>query len=194
MMPKSLSVCMAVLCLLPALARSQEQFELSAHSQAQCAADAIRDYAHTDGAFVAAGLLKKTIQKDNLVALFEFTSDEIVTVKLSGAQLKQAFERSLSVYPMPNSSFLQISGFEVTFSKTAPIGQRVKSATASGTPIDNNRTYTIAMPARLGRGGFGYFKIWDKADITQTLSGATIESILKGKPVIDTSPRWVASS
>lgn len=185
---------MAALCLMPIVAHAQEAFELGADGPGQSAADALRDFTHADGAFIAAGLLRASIQKDNLAALFEFSSDEIVMVKLSGAQLKQAFERSLSVYPMPNSSFLQISGFEVTFSKSAPIGQRVKSATASGTPIDSTRTYTIAMPARLGRGGFGYFKIWDKADITQTFSGATVETVLKGKPVTVTSSRWVASS
>lgn len=182
------------LCLLPAYASAQEPFELGAYGPGQCAADALRDYAHADGAFIAAGLLKASMQKDNLAALFEFSSDEIVVVKLNGSQLKEAFERSLSVYPMPNSSFLQISGFQVAFDGSAPIGQRVKSATALGTPIDNSRTYTIAMPARLARGGFGYFKIWDKADIVQTIAGATVETALKGKPVIDTSPRWVASS
>jgi len=181
-------------CLMPAVASAQEPFELGSYSPAQCAADALKDYAHTDGAFVAAGLLKASVQKDNLAAFFEFSSDEIVVVRLTGSQLRQAFERSISVYPMPNSSFLQISGFEVSFNGSAPVGQRIKSATAYGTPIDNSRTYTIAMPARLGRGGFGYFKIWDKADITQTIAGATVESALKGKPVTDTSPRWVLSS
>jgi len=180
--------------VLPTAAYAQEPFEIGSYSPAQSAADAIRNAAHTDGAFVAAGLLKQSIQKDNLAAYFEFSSDEIVVVKLTGTQLKQAFERSLSVYPMPNSSFLQISGFEVSFNGSAPIGQRVKSISASGAPVDNSRTYTIAMPARLGRGGFGYFKIWDKANISQTLPGATVETMLKGKPVSDTSPRWVASS
>ena len=184
----------AALLVLTATAAAQEPFEIGAYSPGQCAADALRDADHTDGAFIAAGLLKTSMQKDNLAALFEFSSDEVVVVRLTGAQLKQAFERSLSVYPMPNSSFLQISGFEVTFDGSAPIGQRVKSATAMGAPIDSGRTYTVAMPARLGRGGFGYFKIWDKADITQTIPGATVESMLKGKPVTDTSPRWVASS
>lgn len=187
------SVCVAAFCLSPFAAFGQEPFELGAYGPAQAAADGLRDAAHTDGAFIAAGLLKTSAQKDNLAALFEFSSDEIVVVKLSGSQLKEAFERSLSVYPMPNSSFLQISGFEVSFNGSAPIGQRVKSATASGAPIDNSRSYTVAMPARLGRGGFGYFKIWDKADITQTLSGATVESVLRGKPVVDTSPRWSSS-
>jgi 2',3'-cyclic-nucleotide 2'-phosphodiesterase (5'-nucleotidase family) len=187
------SLLVAAAIVLPAAAYAQEPYEIGSYSPAQSAADAIRTAAGTDGAFVAAGLLKQSMQKDNLAGLFEFSSDEIVVVKLTGTQLKQAFERSLSVYPMPNSSFLQISGFQVTFSGSAPIGQRVKSATASGAPIDGNRTYTIAMPARLGRGGFGYFKIWDKSDITQTIPGATVDSMLKGKPVTDTSPRWVAS-
>lgn len=190
MKPIVRTLCLAALCLLPFAAFGQEPFELSAYSPAQAAADDLRDYAHSDGAFIAAGLLKTTMQKDNLAALFEFSSDEIVVVKLTGAQVKEAFERSLSVYPMPNSSFLQISGFEVTFNGSAPIGQRVKSVTASGMPIDNSRTYTVAMPARLGRGGFGYFKIWDKADITQTLPGATVETVLHDKPAFDTSPRW----
>ena len=184
---------MALCAFVPALVAAQQPFELGAYGPAQAAADVLRDFAHTDGAFIAAGLLKTSTQKDNLAALTEFSSDEIVVVKLTGAQLKQAFERSLSVYPMPNSSFLQLSGFEVSFNGSSPIGQRVKSATASGSPIDNGRSYTVAMPARLGRGGFGYFKIWDKADITQTISGATLESVLHGKPVADTSPRWQSS-
>ncbi|MEA2553469.1 MAG: hypothetical protein QOJ65_1645 [Fimbriimonadaceae bacterium] len=193
MKPKFWSVCAVAMCLSPVAALAQQPFELGAYGPAQAAADVLRSSAHTDGAFIAAGLLKATTQRDNLAALFEFSSDEIVVVKLTGSQLKQAFERSLSVHPMPNSSFLQLSGFEVTFNGSAPIGQRVKSATASGAPIENSRTYTVAMPARLGRGGFGYFKIWDKADITQTLSGATVDSVLRGKPATDTSPRWSAS-
>lgn len=188
-----LTTAFAALCLSPLASLAQEPFELGAYAPAQSAADALRDFAHTDGAFIAAGLLKTSIQRDNLASFLQFPSDEIVVVKLTGAQLRQAFERSLSVYPMPNSSFLQLSGFEVTFSGSAMIGQRVKSATAFGMPLDSARTYTVAMPAMLGRGGFGYFKIWDKANITQTISGATLESVLKGKSASESSPRWSGS-
>lgn len=179
------------LCLSPA-AFSQQPYELGAYGPGQAVADALRDAAHSDGGFVAAGLLKASTQKDNLAAFVQFPTDEIMVVKLSGAQLKQAFERALSVHPLPNTSFLQISGFEVSFNGSAPIGGRVKSVTAFGSPIDNARTYTVAMPAMLGRGGFGYFKIWDKANITQTLPGATLESVLRGKSAADSSPRWLS--
>ena len=187
------SLCLAALCLSPLAALAQEPFEVGAYGPAQSVADTLRDFAHTDGAFITAGLLKASAQRDNLAALLQFPSDDLVVVKLTGAQLKQAFERSLSVYPMPNSSFLQLSGFEVSFNGSAMVGQRVKSASASGMPLDPARTYTVAMPAMLGRGGFGYFKIWDKANISQTISGANLEAILKGKPVQESSPRWSGS-
>lgn len=177
-------------CLSPVAVMAQQPYELGAYGPGQSVADALREAAHTDGAFVAAGLLKASTQKDKLAAFVQFPTDEIVVVKLTGTQLKLAFERSLSVYPLPNTSFLQISGFEVAFSGSSPVGQRVKSVTSAGLPLDNSRSYTVAMPAMLGRGGFGYFKIWDKANISQTLSGTTLESALRGRSAADSSPRW----
>jgi 2',3'-cyclic-nucleotide 2'-phosphodiesterase (5'-nucleotidase family) len=114
-------------------------------------------------------------------------------VTITGAQVKQAFERSLSLFPEENSGFLQISGFEVAFSKTAPSGQRVLSVKCNGSNLEESKNYRIAMPSSLGRGGLGYFKIWDKAKITKTFEKATVESILKGKRYAETSSRWVAS-
>jgi 5'-nucleotidase/2',3'-cyclic-nucleotide 2'-phosphodiesterase/3'-nucleotidase/5'-nucleotidase len=113
-------------------------------------------------------------------------------VNLTGAQLRQAFERSLSLYPQPNTSFLQISGFEVTFSRSAATNKRVLNVTASGSALQDGKTYSVAMPSSLGRGGLGYFKIWDKANIKKTYDGVTVESVLRGKSASDTSPRWVA--
>ena len=190
-MKPAFGVFCAALCLLPAFASAQQPFELGSYGPGQAIADALRSAAGSDGAFVAGGLLKVSTQKENLAGFVQYPSDEIVVVTLTGQQLKQAFERSLSVHPLPNSSFLQIAGFEVSFSGTSPVGQRVKSATASGMPIDNSRTYTVAMPAMLGRGGFGYFKIWDKSNIEKTLTGVTVESVLRGKSASDSSPRWV---
>jgi hypothetical protein len=62
---------------------------------------------------------------------------------------------------------------------------------ASGGALDDNRVYNVAMPSSLGRGGLGYFKIWDKSKIVSTLENATVEKILAGKRFSETSPRWV---
>ncbi|CAN5514608.1 hypothetical protein BH11ARM2_BH11ARM2_36760 [soil metagenome] len=179
--------------LAATLAFAQGSPETSAHLPSQAAADALRAAAGTDAAFLAAGLVKEG-GKDDLATILQYPTDEVVVVSLTGAQVRQALERSLSLFPQPNGSFLQLSGFEVVFSKSAAPNTRVVSVTASGVKLDDSKTYTVAMPANLGRGGLGYFRIWDKSKIVKTLPGATLESVLKGKRYVDTSPRWVAQA
>ncbi|MCC7230976.1 MAG: 5'-nucleotidase C-terminal domain-containing protein [Fimbriimonadaceae bacterium] len=167
--------------------------ELGAHLPSQAAADVLREFAGTDGAFLAAGLVKGSFQKDDLSSLVQYPSDEVVVITITGSQVRQAFERSLSLLPQSNTSFLQISGFEVVYSKDKVPGQRVIQVRCNGNPLEESKNYQIAMPSSLGRGGLGYFKIWDKAKITKTFPDATIESVLKAKRYVDSSPRWVVS-
>lgn len=165
---------------------------VESHSPSQAAADVIRDAAGADGAFMAAGLVKDSFQADNLATLLQYPEDEIVVLALKGSQIRQAFERSISLYPQPNTSFLQISGFEVVFDPNADSNSRIKRVTANGSPLDDNQVYNVAMPASLGRGGLGYFKIWDRTKITNTLAGITMEKALAGKRAVETSARWRA--
>jgi 2',3'-cyclic-nucleotide 2'-phosphodiesterase (5'-nucleotidase family) len=181
-----------LMLMVSVVAFGQDGPEVGSHPASQAAADVLRDYAGADGAFMAAGLVKSGFAKDNLASLLQFPTDEIVIVNLTGAEIKQALERSVSLYPQPNPSFLQLSGIEATFSKNGAPGQRIVSATVNGSKLDDKRKYTIAMPASLGRGGLGYFKIWDTSKIAKTFAKATVESVLKGKPFIDTPPRWSA--
>ena len=164
-----------------------------AHLPSQAAADLLREAAGADGAFLAAGLVKEAYQANDLSSILQYPTDELVTVGLKGSQIKQAFERAVSLYPEQNTSFLQISGFEATFSKGAAPGQRILSITAGGARLDESRTYMVAMPNTLGRGGLGYFKIWDKSKIVKT-HGQTVEDVLKGKKYVETAPRWSAQS
>lgn len=170
----------------------QRKAEVEAFLPAQAAGDILREAARVDGAFLAAGMLKDAYQSDNLATLLEYPDDELVVVALKGSLVRQAFERSISLYPQPNSSFLQISGFEVTFNPNAAPNQRVRSVTAGGLPLDDNKVYNIAMPRILARGGYGYFKIWDKNKIVSTVPNLTVEKALAGKKYVETKPRWVA--
>lgn len=188
-MKKILALSLVMLISLAAFA--QKNPATGAHAPSQAAADAIRDAAGTDGAFIAAGLVKDKFEGDDLSSLMQFGDDEIVVVTLKGSQIKQAFERSIALYPEANSSFLQVSGFEIEFDGKADPNSRIRSITAGGSRLDENRSYTIAMPATLGRGGLGYFKIWDKNKITSTLTGMTVEKALKGKKAAESRARWV---
>jgi hypothetical protein len=185
------SVLLGIAC---AVAFAQGEPEKGSHIPSQAAADVLREFAGTDGAFLAAGLVRSGSQQDDLASLLQYPTDELVVVTLTGTQVMQAFERSLALYPQANSSFLQISGFEVVFVKDAPVGKRVKEARCNNLLVQESKEYQIAMPSLLGRGGLGYFKIWDKAKITKTFDKATVESVLKGKKVVESAPRWVASS
>ena len=119
-----------------------------------------------------------------------YPEDPIMIVKLTGAQLRSALERSVSLYPQPNTSFLQLSGFEASFNKNASDGHRLTSVTANGSALNNASTYNVAMPGRLAEGGYGFFKCWGQPDIQKTMPNVTVESVLKGKPYSDSSPRW----
>lgn len=181
-------IATALACLAAA---DTDSAETGAHKLSQAAADEIRTASGADGAFLAAALVKKDCDKDNLASLLQYPTDQIVIVNLTGALLKQALERSVSLYPQPNTSFLQLSGMDATFKKSAPSGSRILSVNVGGAPLSPTKTYSIAMPASLGRGGLGYFKIWDKTKIVKTLD-KTAEEILKDKKFADTSPRWSA--
>ena len=166
--------------------------QTGAHGPSQAAADAVRDAAATDAAFLPARSVGGTLDQANLASLLQFPTDDIVVVKLTGKAVRAALERSVSLYPQENSSFLQLSGMVVEFSQAGAPESRILNVTVNGAQLDENRAYTIAMPGSLGRGGSGYFKIWDKSKIERTVPGVTLESVLKGRRYVSSSPRWVA--
>lgn len=161
-----------------------------AHLPSQAAADVVRSVAKTDGAFLAAGYVNPSYEPSNLASLLQFPTEKIVVLDLKGSEVKAAFQRSVSLYPEPNTSFLQISGFTVEFKGSGPTAGRILSVMAEGAPLELARTYTVAMPSGLAEGALGYFKIWDKSKIVKTLD-TTVEQALSGKAYSPTSPRWV---
>ena len=181
-LPVALIACVA-------LAQSNDP-STGAHLPSQAAADAIRKEANSDGAFLAAGYINPSYDSNNLATLLQFPAEKIVVLNLTGSEIKAAFQRSASLYPEPNTSFLQISGFDVEFKGSGPAAGRILSVTANGTPLEMSKTYTVAMPSGLADGALGYFKIWDKSKITKTLD-STVEHALSGKPYLPTAPRWV---
>jgi len=161
-----------------------------AHLASQAAADAIRKEAGSDGAFIAAGYINPNYDSNNLATLVQYPAEKIVVLNLTGSDIKAALQRSASLYPEPNMSFLQISGFNVEFRGSGPAAARILNVAVNGLPLEMSKTYTVAMPAGLAGGALGYFKIWDKSKIAKTLD-STMEHALSGKPYLPTAPRWV---
>lgn len=173
-------------------AGAQKGPDTGAHLPSQAAADVLREVAGADAAFLPARSVSNNYDPANLASLLQYPADDVVVVKLQGKEIRAALERSLSLYPQANSSFLQLSGVVVEFSAAGAPDSRVLNVTVGGGALDENRAYNVAMPGMLGRGGMGYFKIWDKSKIVRTLAGVTLESALKGRRYAASSPRWVA--
>lgn len=167
--------------------------ELESHAPSQAAADALREATGADMAFLAAGMVKPLASVSDLSQLLVYPTDTLSVVKLSGAQIRLALERSVSLVPLPSSAFLQLSGLEATYSKSAPADKRLTDITVGNSKLDGSKTYNVAMPTTLARGGLGYFKVWNKDAITRTLDG-TLESLLKGKSSRNTADRWTANN
>src|SRR5690349_111918 len=105
-----------VLLLLGAVtAVAQDNPGTGAHLPAQAAADVMRQTANTDVAFLPAAYVNGSYQQNNLASLVQFPTEKIAVLNLTGADLRKALQRSVSLYPMENSSFLQISGLTVDF-------------------------------------------------------------------------------
>ena len=84
----------------------------------------------------------------------------LATMQLTGAELKQAFEHSLSAYPAESGGFLHVAGGRITFDATKPAGSRVLKIeyhnNGTWTEIQPTTTYTIATNAFTAKGGDGF--------------------------------------
>ena len=175
------------------LARQAKDPGVGAYLPGQSAADVLREAAGADCAFLAAAYVNPSYDPKNLASLIQFPTEKISVLNLSGVEIKRALERSVSLYPQPNVSFLQVSGFSIEFRGSGPAAGRILGVSCNGSPLDDSKTYSVAMPSGLAMGSLGYFKIWDKSKIAKTLD-TTVEQALEGKPYAQTSPRWVLRS
>jgi hypothetical protein len=181
----------AALLAVSAIAQMSNDVGAGPNARAQAAADEVRSVAGADAAFLPAATFKVPDPGGDLAAFIQYGTEEIVVVSLTGKQLLEGLERSVSTYPDTNNAFLQLSGIEVVFSASASGASRVIEAKVDGTAIDPGKSYSVAMPASLARGAVGYWKVWDKSQITKS-TGVTLEAALKGKTGAVRSPRYVA--
>lgn len=85
----------------------------------------------------------------------------LAVMEVTGAELKEAFEISVSNYPNESGGFLHVGGGKMSFDASKPAGSRVESVmyrTESGIYMEvlDNQTYTIATNAFTAKGGDGF--------------------------------------
>lgn len=164
-------------------------------------ADAVRDTAHADIALVPAdeiavdSLVPGSHPAADLLGLLSYGRDDtdtVVILKLTGKQLVHALERSVSREPQSFDGFFQISGLQLRYDSSRPIGKRIIQTGVPGETISDTKHYTVATTSPAANGSFGYFRVWDKSvvvsdtgvTVAKSLTDyATLRSILS--PTID---------
>ncbi len=135
------------------------------------------------------GLVPAVSFKSGTIPAGEVTADavrELLTqpaetwavVSVTGVQLRETLERSLSRAPQPNAGFLQVSGVTLTYDRNEPRNSRIVSLAVSGEEVRPDGRYEVAMPLSLAKGGSGYFTIFGEQDITRSGSDEMLDVIV----------------
>lgn len=152
-------------------------------SLANVIADALRDSVKADIAFLTASSFAEiTINRGSatpgdILRALEYLDDTVVVVKLTGAQVKQALEHSVAIYPQRNPAFLQVSGVTVTIDPAQERGSRIVSVRVGRAPLEESKTYQVVMPSPLANGALAYYKVWSKSDIARNTE-KTLEQVV----------------
>ncbi len=117
----------------------------------QAVADLIRHKSRSHLAIVRAeslgtGLPKGPVTEWDLIEALPYADDDLVVVRLTGAQIEALIARSKS--KSGGDGFLQFSGFGI---QPADMENRI-----GGLPIDPERSYTVTCSDFLAQGGDGY--------------------------------------
>jgi 5'-nucleotidase len=159
-------------------------------------ADLAKSEFGTDLALVNSGQVRDSIPAGpvdltRVLRVLPFSST-LVTLSISGQELRAALENSASRLPVGNGRFLQVSGLTVTYDPQAPVGSRVRDVMVGDKPLDQLRRYTVTTDSFIADGGDGYTMLQQAQDrierqvplrdlLLQTLKERPLKASLDGR-------------
>jgi 5'-nucleotidase len=117
------------------------------------------------------------LTRRDVLSLLPFTN-VVTKLAVTGAQLRQALEQSLSRVEREGGGFLQVSGLRMVFDPREASGQRVRAVEVGGTPLDLARTYTVAVVDWIARGGDGVIALRAGRVVVDAASGPQLSDVL----------------
>jgi 5'-nucleotidase/UDP-sugar diphosphatase len=126
-------------------------------------ADALKHYAKTDIGLINGGAIRgdkmyaggSLITRRDIATELPFRS-HVAILSLTGQQLRQALENSVSAVKTAEGRFLQVSGIAFTYSDEKPIGKRIIKVKVNGLTLDPKQSYSVSTSDYLANGGDGY--------------------------------------
>lgn len=123
-------------------------------------ADAFRWAAKSDIAIINGGGLRADlpageIKKRDILSIFPF-GNTLRVAEIKGATIREMLEHSVEFYPASFGGFLDVSGMTFSYDPSKPAKHRVEEIFIGGTPLDENKTYTIALADFQTAGGDDY--------------------------------------
>ena len=136
------------------------------------------DIAFENAGGIRASIAAGTVTYGDVINVSPY-GNYVVTKKLTGAQIKEMLETSLTIqkncivandsgewdaWPNDSGSYLQVGGITVSFDPAQPAGERVLSVQKDGQELDDTKEYTVAVNNYLA-GSDSYPQLADAAEI-----------------------------
>lgn len=126
-------------------------------------ADVIRAHAGADISLINGGFIRgersyqagERLTRRDIMREVPFR-DQIVLIEVSGATLLQALENSFSQVEEIKGRFPHVSGMQVIYDTSRPVGQRVQQVHIGGRPLVEDQQYRLATRQFLATGGDGF--------------------------------------
>jgi len=157
-------------------------------------ADIIKNAAHADVAIIGGGSIRTSIKKGEIKIKHVYSvspfNNYVVAVKLTGRQILEALEHGVSAIEEGGGRFPQVSGLSFVYSRSAPVGSRVKEVSIKGQKTDPDKEYVVATDDFLAAGGDGY-KVFGEA-VRASKDYSVDGGMMKGeKLAYSNSGKWV---
>lgn len=143
------------------------------------------------GEFCPAEGGETTITNGQVLTVLPF-GNVVVTLEVTGAELKEMLETGVARMPEPSGAFPQVSGLCFTYDITADVGSRVTGAvrqaadgSCTGEAIDLSEatTYTLATNDFTASGGDGYPDVLARADTRNILADVVAAYVAGESPL-----------
>lgn len=157
-------------------------------------ADIIKNAAHADAAIIGGGSIRASIKRGEIKIKHIYSvspfNNYIVAVRLTGRQILEALENGVSAIEEGGGRFPQVSGLSFVYSRSAPVGSRVKEVMINGRKTGPDKEYVVATNDFIAAGGDGY-KVFGEA-VRASRDYSVVGDMMKGeKLVYSNSGKWV---